>query len=127
MPLPALAMLGLQLGGSAALGAGQSWLANRAQKSGEKRQEERLAKARLLQSFGAQAQPMPMGRQQPGVAQQMLADPLTKQLLAGLISKGAGALGGGGGVAGLQNPAQLRQPAAPTYSPDIRSFTPRFQ
>ena len=124
-----LALLGLQLGGSAALGAGQSWLANRAQKSGEKRQEQRLAKDRLLQSFGAQAQPTPMGRQQPGVAQQVLADPLTKQLLAALIGKGAGALGGPPpvtGVAGLQNPAQLRQPAAPTYSPDIRSFAPRY-
>ena len=105
MALPALAMLGLQLGGSAALGAGQSWLASRAQKSGEKRQEERLAKARLLQSFGAQAQPMPMGRQQPGVAQQMLADPLTQKLLAGLIGKGAGALGN------LGNPPPVTPPS----------------
>jgi hypothetical protein len=125
MPLPALAMLGVQAG----LGAGQAYLAGRSQKAAERRQREQAAQDKLLQSFSPGAQPTPMpGAQGPGVGQQMLADPLTQQLLAALISKGIGGLGGGGGgVAGLQNPAQLSQPAAPTYSPDIRSFAPRFQ
>ena len=39
MPGP-LALMGLQLAGSAALGAGQSYLANRAGKKQEQRQKE---------------------------------------------------------------------------------------
>ena len=92
MPLPALAMLGLQLGGSAALGAGQSYLGNRAAKRQEQRQKEQAAQNRLISSFSKSAQPQQMAPQQgPGVAQQMLADPLTKQLIAGLIGKIGGA------------------------------------
>ena len=94
MPLPALAMLGLQLGGSAALGAGQNYLAGRAGKKQEQRQKEQAAQDRLISSFGKNAQPQQMGPQQgPGIGQQVLADPLTKKLLAGLIGK----IGGGGG------------------------------
>ena len=94
MPLPALAMMGLQLGGSAALGAGQNYLAGRAGKRQEQRQKEQAAQDRLISSFGGNAQPQQMGPQQgPGIGQQVLADPLTKQLLAGLIGK----IGGGGG------------------------------
>jgi hypothetical protein len=100
MPLPALAMLGLQLGGSAALGAGQNYLAGRAGKKQEQRQKEQAAQDRLISSFGKNAQPQQMGPQQgPGVGQQMLADPLTKQLLAGLIGKI-----GGGAPAPLPSP-----------------------
>ena len=94
MPLPALAMLGLQLGGSAALGAGQNYLAGRAGKKQEQRQKEQAAQDRLISSFGKNAQPQQRAAQQgPGIGQQVLADPLTKQLLAGLIGK----IGGGGG------------------------------
>ena len=94
MAIPALAMLGLQLGGSAALGAGQNYLAGRAGKKQEQRQKEQAAQDRLISSFGKNAQPQQMGPQQgPGIGQQVLADPLTKQLLAGLIGK----IGGGGG------------------------------
>ena len=112
MPLPALAMMGLQLGGSAALGAGQNYLAGRAAKKQEQRQKEQAAQNKLISSFDKSAQPQQMAAQQgPGVGQQVLADPLTKQLLAGLIGKGVGALGnigrnpivssgGGGGASG---------------------------
>ena len=122
MPLPALAMLGLQLGGSAALGAGQNYLAGRAAKKQGQRQKEQAAQDRLISSFGKNAQPQQMGPQQgPGIAQQALADPLTKQLLAGLIGKGAGALGnigrnpivssgGGGGASGAGGFMNLMQP-----------------
>ena len=79
---------------SAALSAGQGYLANRQRKQGEKRQREQAAQNRLIQSFNPGAQPAPMpGAQQPGIGQQMLADPLTQQLLAGLIGKGLGGLG----------------------------------
>ena len=126
MAIPALAMLGLQLGGSAALGAGQNYLAGRAAKKQGQRQKEQAAQDRLISSFGGNAQPQQRAAQQgPGVGQQVLADPLTKQLLAGLIGKIGG--GGGGGVAGLSNPALLQQAPAPSYSTDIGRFTPRFK
>jgi hypothetical protein len=129
MPLPALAMLGLQLGGSAALGAGQNYLAGRAAKKQGQRQKEQAAQDRLISSFGGNAQPQQRAAQQgPGVGQQVLADPLTKQLLAGLIGKiGGGGAPSVGGVAGLSNPALLQQAPAPSYSTDIGSFTPRFK
>ncbi len=97
MPLPQLAMLGLQLGGTAALGAGQSYLANRAGKRQQKRMDEQAAQNKLISSFNKNAQPQQMAAQQgPTAAQRVLADPLTKQLIAGLINKGVGALGSGG-------------------------------
>ncbi len=124
MPGP-LALLGMQLAGSAALGAGQSYLGNRAAKKQEQRQKEQDAQNRLISSFNKNAQPQQRAAQQgPGVAQHLLADPLTKQLLAGLIGKIGG--GGGGGVSGLSNPALLQQAPAPSYSTDIGRFTPRF-
>ena len=128
MALPALAMLGLQLGGSAALGAGQSYLAGRASKKQEQRQKEQAAQNRLISSFSKNAQPQQMVAQQgPTAGQRALADPLTKQLLAGLIGKiGGGAPPTTSAVAGLSNPALLQQAPAPSYSTDIGSFTPRF-
>ena len=117
MPGP-LAMLGIQAG----LGVGQSILGNRAAKREQQRMDEQAAQNKLISSFGKNAQPQQMGPQQgPGVAQQMLADPLTKQLLAGLIGKGAGALGnigrnpivssgGGGGASGAGGFMNLMQP-----------------
>ena len=78
---------------SAALSAGQGYMARRAAEQQEKRMAKQAAEDRLLQSFGAQAQPTPVRAQQPGVGQQMLADPLTQKLLAGLIGKGLGGLG----------------------------------
>ena len=88
MALPALAMMGI----SAGLGAGQSLLANRAAQRQQKRMEEQAAQNKLISSFSKSAQPQQMAPQQgPGIAQQALADPLTKQLIAGLIGKIGGA------------------------------------
>ncbi len=129
MALPALAMLGLQLGGTAALGAGQSYLANRAGKRQQKRMDEQAAQNKLISSFSKNAQPQQMAAQQgPTAAQRVLADPLTKQLMAGLIGKiGGGALPTTSAPSGLSNPALLQQAPAPSYSTDIGSFTPRFK
>jgi len=129
MPLPQLAMLGLQLGGTAALGAGQSYLANRAGKRQQKRMDEQAAQNKLISSFSKNAQPQQMAAQQgPTAAQRVLADPLTKQLMAGLIGKiGGGALPTTSAPSGLSNPALLQQAPAPSYSTDIGSFTPRFK
>ena len=89
MPGP-LAMLGIQAG----LGVGQSILGNRAAKREQQRMDEQAAQNKLISSFSKNAQPQQMAAQQgPGIGQQMLADPLTKKLLAGLIGK----IGGGGG------------------------------
>ena len=116
-----LALMGLQMAGSAALGAGQSYLANRAGKKQEQRREKQAAQDRLISSFSKSAQPQQMAPQQgPGVGQQMLADPLTKQLLAGLIGK----IGGGGGGGGLPGLSQAPPPGA--YNTNIGSFTPQF-
>ena len=82
---------------SAAVSAGQGYMANRAAEQQQKRMNEQTAQNKLITSFGGSAQPQQMAPQQgPGMAQQALADPLTKQLLAGLINKGVGALGSGG-------------------------------
>ena len=128
MPGP-LAMMGLQLAGSAALGAGQSYLANRAGKRQQQRMDEEAAQNKLISSFNKNAQPQQMAAQQgPTAAQRALADPLTKQLIAGLIGKiGGGALPTTSAPLGLSNPALLQQAPAPSYSTDIGSFTPRFK
>jgi hypothetical protein len=128
MPGP-LAMMGLQLAGSAALGAGQSYLANRAGKRQQQRMDEEAAQNKLISSFNKNAQPQQMAAQQgPTAAQRALADPLTKQLIAGLIGKiGGGALPTTSAPSGLSNPALLQQAPAPSYSTDIGSFTPRFK
>jgi hypothetical protein len=79
---------------SAVLSTGQGYLANRQRKQEEERQKQQAAQSRLIQSFNPGAQPAPMpGAQGPGVGQQMLGDPLTQKLLAGLIGKGLGGLG----------------------------------
>ena len=124
MPGP-LAMLGIQAG----LGAAQSILGNRAAKREQQRMDEQAAQNKLISSFSKNAQPQQMGPQQgPGIAQQALADPLTKQLIAGLIGKiGGGAPPTTSAPSGLSNPALLQQAPAPSYSTDIGSFTPRFQ
>ena len=123
-----LALMGLQLAGSAALGAGQSYLGNRAVKRQEQRQKEQDAQNRLISSFSKNAQPQQMAAQQgPTAAQRVLADPLTKQLMAGLIGKIGGALPTTSAPSGLSNPALLQQAPAPSYSTDIGSFTPRFE
>ena len=122
MPGP-LALMGLQLAGSAALGAGQSYLAGRAGKKQEQRRKEQEAQNRLISSFSKNAQPQQMAAQAgPTAGQRALADPLTKQLLAGLIGKiGGGGGGGGGGVPGL---SQAPPPGA--YNTNIGSFKPQF-
>jgi len=123
-----LALMGLQLAGSAALGAGQSYLGNRAVKRQEQRQKEQDAQNRLISSFSKNAQPQQMAAQQgPTAAQRVLADPLTKQLMAGLIGKIGGAPPTTSAPSGLSNPALLQQAPAPSYSTDIGSFTPRFR
>ena len=72
---------------SAALSAGQGYMANRAAGRQEERMRKQAAQDKLLQSFSPGAQPTPVAAQHPGVGQQMLADPLTQKLLAGLIGK----------------------------------------
>tara|TARA_R100000900_G_scaffold110364_1_gene85777 strand:+ start:713 stop:1078 length:366 start_codon:yes stop_codon:yes gene_type:complete len=121
-------MMGLQLAGSAALGAGQSYLANRAGKRQQQRMDEEAAQNKLISSFSKNAQPQQMAAQQgPTAAQRALADPLTKQLIAGLIGKIGGAPPTTNAPLGLSNPALLQQAPAPSYSTDIGSFTPRFK
>ena len=123
-----LTLMALQTAGSAALGAGQSYLGNRAVKRQEQRQKEQDAQNRLISSFSKNAQPQQMAAQQgPTAAQRVLADPLTKQLMAGLIGKIGGALPTTSAPSGLSNPALLQQAPAPSYSTDIGSFTPRFR
>ena len=76
---------------SAALSAGQGYMANRAAERQEERMREQAAQDKLIQSFSPGAQPTPVAAQQgPGVGQQMLADPLTQRLLAQLIGKAPG-------------------------------------
>ena len=120
-----LALMGIQAG----LSAGQSYLGNRAVKRQEQRQKEQDAQNKLISSFNKNAQPQQMAAQQgPTAAQRALADPLTKQLLAGLIGKiGGGAPPTTSAPSGLSNPALLQQAPAPSYSTDIGSFTPRFK
>ena len=78
---------------SAALSAGQGYMANRAAGRQEERMRKQAAQDKLVQSFSPGAQPTSVAQQQgPGVGQQMLADPLTQKLLAGLIGKGLGGL-----------------------------------
>ena len=124
-----LTLMALQTAGSAALGAGQSYLANRAGKRQQQRMDEQAAQNKLISSFSKNAQPQQMAAQQgPTAAQRALADPLTKQLMAGLIGKiGGGALPTTSAPSGLSNPALLQQAPAPSYSTDIGSFTPRFK
>ena len=104
---------------SAALSAGQGYMANRAAERQEERMREQAAQDKLIQSFSPGAQPTPVAAQQPGVTQQMLADPITKQLIAGLVGKGIGALtsrpptvglGGGGGVQNVASPINYMTP-----------------
>ena len=108
MPGP-LAMLGIQAG----LGVGQALLGQQAARRQEERMREQAASDKLIQSFNPGAQPTPVAAQQPGVTQQMLADPLTQKLLSQLVGKGIGALtnrpptvglGGGGGVQNVASP-----------------------
>jgi len=124
-----LTLMALQTAGSAALGAGQSYLANRAGKRQQQRMDEQAAQNKLISSFNKNAQPQQMAAQQgPTAAQRALADPLTKQLIAGLIGKiGGGALPTTSAPSGLSNLALLQQAPAPSYSTDIGSFTPRFK
>ncbi len=98
---------------SAALSAGQGYMANRAAERQEERMRKQAAQDKLIQSFSPGAQPTPVAAQQPGVTQQMLSDPITKQLLSQLVGKGIGALtnrpptvglGGGGGVQNVASP-----------------------
>ena len=104
---------------SAALSAGQGYMANRAAERQEERMRKQAAQDKLIQSFSPGAQPTPVAPQQPGVTQQMLSDPITKQLLAGLVGKGIGALtnrpptvglGGGGGVQNVASPINYMTP-----------------
>ena len=113
MPGP-LAMLGIQAG----LGVGQALLGQQAARRQEDQMREQAAQDKLIQSFNPGAQPTPVAPQQPGVTQQMLSDPITKQLLSQLVGKGIGALtnqsptlkppivglGGGGGVQNVASP-----------------------
>ena len=101
---------------SAGLSVGQGIMANRAAKRQQERMDKEAAQAKLLQSFGANAQPTRGGMQGPGMAQQVMSDPLTKQLLTSLIGKGIGALN------------QPKVPKVPTFqAPVARSSTPNIE
>ncbi len=91
---------------SAGLSIGQNYLANRAAKRQQERMDREAAEAKLLQSFGANAQPTQGGMQGPGMAQQVMSDPLTQQLLTSLIGKGLSGIGGGQGGGGQMPPMQ---------------------
>ena len=108
MPGP-LALMGIQAG----LGGMQALMGQQAARRQEKQMKAQAAQDKLIQSFNPGAQPTPVAAQQPGVTQQMLADPITKQLLSQLVGKGIGALtnrpptvglGGGGGVQNVASP-----------------------
>ena len=110
-----LAMLGIQAG----LGVGQALLGQRTARRQQERMQQQAAQDKLIQSFSPGAQPTPVGKQLPGVTQQMLADPITRQLLASLVGKGIGALtnrpptvglGGGGGVQNVASPFNYMTP-----------------
>ena len=101
---------------SAGLSIGQGIMANRAAKRQQERMDKEAAQAKLLQSFGANAQPTQGGMQGPGMAQQVMSDPLTQQLLTSLIGKGIGALNqppkaGGGGQMPKFDPKNSYTPA----------------
>ncbi len=85
---------------SAGLSIGQGILANRAAKRQQERMEKEAAQAKLINSFGGNAQPTQGGMQGPGMAQQVMSDPLTQQLLTSLIGKGLSGIGGGQGGGG---------------------------
>jgi hypothetical protein len=93
---------------SAGLSIGQGIMANRAAKREQERMEKEAAQAKLINSFGGNAQPTPSGPQAPSMAQQVMSDPLTQQLLTSLIGRGIGALnqppmtGGGGQMPSVQ-------------------------
>ena len=98
---------------SAGLSVGQGIMANRAAKRQQERMDKEAAQAKLLQSFGANAQPTQSGMQGPGMAQQVMSDPLTQQLLTSLIGKGIGA---------------LNKPKVPTFqAPVASSSTPNIE
>ena len=82
MPGP-LALMGIQAG----LGGMQALMGQQAARRQEDQMRKQAAQDKLIQSFSPGAQPTPVAAQQPGVGQQMLADPLTQKLLAGLIGK----------------------------------------
>ena len=114
MPGP-LALMGIQAG----LGGMQALLGQQAARRQEERMREQAASDKLIQSFNPGAQPTPVAAQQPGVTQQMLSDPITKQLLSQLVGKGIGALtnrpptvglGGGGGVQNVASPFNYMTP-----------------
>jgi len=94
---------------SAGLSIGQGIMADRAAKREQERMEQEAAQAKLINSFGGNAQPTPSGPQAPSMAQQVMSDPLTQQLLAGLIGKGLSGFGGGQGGGG-QMPSMQQDP-----------------
>tara|TARA_Y100001937_G_scaffold37710_1_gene53846 strand:- start:137 stop:445 length:309 start_codon:yes stop_codon:yes gene_type:complete len=94
---------------SAGLSIGQQYMANRAAKKQQKRMDEEAAQAKLLQSFGANAQPTQGGMQGPGMAQQVMSDPLTQQLVTSLLTRGAGA---------------LNRPKVPQVNPELLNNVP---
>ena len=85
MPGP-LALMGIQAG----LGGMQALMGQQAARRQEDQMRKQAASDKLIQSFSPGAQPTPVAAQQPGVTQKMLADPITKKLLAQLIGKAPG-------------------------------------
>ena len=106
--MPAFAALAPYIA-SAGLSIGQGIMANRAAKRQQERMDKEAAQAKLLQSFGANAQPTQGGMQGPGMAQQVMSDPLTQQLVTSLLTRGAGA---------------LNKPKVPQVNPELLNNVP---
>jgi hypothetical protein len=66
----------------AGMSIAQGLLGGRQAKRDQQRMEEQAKQDKLIQSFNPQAQPSaPQQASTPGVAQQMLADPVTRRLI----------------------------------------------
>ena len=85
MALPALAI-------PAALKSAEMFLNHRAQSQANRKNDRAQALQRVMQGLGGQAQ-AGAGPQQPGVAQQMMSDPLVQSQVSALLQK---LLGGSG-------------------------------
>ena len=75
----------------AGLSLAQVMYANQQAERDRKRAEEQAKQDKLIQAFNPQAQPTtPQQASTPGVAQQMLADPVTRRLIEQIAQQGLG-------------------------------------
>ena len=104
--LPYIATAGMSLA--------QSHFAGKQADKQRRRAEDQAKQDKLLASFGQQPTQRPQEYQQQGMAQKLLSDPLTQQLVGGLVQKGQEKLKpiptGGSGGAGVQAPQLPQSP-----------------